>query len=328
MRKSYFGRTELEISELALGAGVTGGVLINADEATRWAVLQRAIAAGINWIDTAPAYGNGKSEEAIGRHLAALSPQPYVSTKVRLEPEDLADIPSAIERSLDQSLTRLQADHVALLQLHNHLGLAVGGRFALTAEQVLGRRGVAGTFERLREQGLIDATGLTAVGDTQTCLEVIESDRFDTAQVYYNVLNPSAAWSRVSATWRSQEFCGLLAACFRLNMGVLAIRVWAGGPLARREPPARLAVMTEGTDVENEMRCANAVHAVLGTAYGTPAQAALRFTLGNRDLSSRLIGVSSLAELDAALDAVERGPLPSEAIARLDQLWATDFYVK
>jgi D-threo-aldose 1-dehydrogenase len=328
MRKTYFGRTQYEISEITLGGGVTGGILINADEATRWAVLQRAVAGGINWIDTAPAYGEGKSEETIGRHLAALSPPPYISTKVRLEAEDLGDIPSAIERSLEQSLTRLQVDHVALLQLHNQLGTAVGNRLALSAQHVLGRGGVANTFDRLREQGLIDATGITAVGDTQTCLEVIESDRFDTAQVYYNALNPSAAWSRVSATWRPQEFCGLIGSCFRLNMGVLAIRVWAGGPLARSEMPARLSVLTEGTDVDNELRCAHAVRATLGPAYGTPAQAALRFTLGNRDLSSRVVGISGMAELEEALDAVERGPLPGEAIAKLDQLWATDFYVK
>ena len=61
MRKTAFGRTGLEISEIAFGGGVTGGILINASEATRWGALQRAVAGGINWIDTAPAYGNGAS---------------------------------------------------------------------------------------------------------------------------------------------------------------------------------------------------------------------------------------------------------------------------
>ena len=62
MRKTSFGRTGLEISEIAFGGGVTGGILINASEATRWSALQHAVAGGINWIDTAPAYGNGASE--------------------------------------------------------------------------------------------------------------------------------------------------------------------------------------------------------------------------------------------------------------------------
>jgi D-threo-aldose 1-dehydrogenase len=327
MRKTYFGRTGLEISELALGGGITGGILINANEATRWAVLQRAVEAGINWIDTAPLYGNGLSEETIGRHIAALSPQPFVSTKVRLEREDLSDIPSAIERSLEQSLKRLQLDQVALLQLHNHLGVGVGGRPAVTLQHVLGRGGVANAFDRLKEQGLVLATGITAAGDSDVCIEVIESERFDAAQIYYNALNPSAAWSRVSPKWRAQDFSGIIAACFRYNVGMLAIRVWAGGPLASAVRPEHLMVMTAGTDLDNEMRCATAIRGALGNAHGTPAQAALRCTLGNRDVATRVIGISDLAQLEEALAAAERGPLPPDAIAKLDRLWATDFYV-
>jgi aryl-alcohol dehydrogenase-like predicted oxidoreductase len=110
MRKNWLGRTGLEVSEIAFGGGVTGGILIKADEPTRISALMRAVEAGINLIDTAPLYGGGASEEAIGRHLAALEPRPYVSTKVLLEPDDLMDIRGAIERSLEQSLKRLRTD--------------------------------------------------------------------------------------------------------------------------------------------------------------------------------------------------------------------------
>jgi D-threo-aldose 1-dehydrogenase len=325
MKKSILGRTGLEISEIAFGGGVTGGILINESEATRWAALQRAVAGGINWIDTAPLYGDGTSEETIGRHLSVLSPRPQVSTKVRLDREDMADIAGAIKRSLEQSLKRLQLEQVALLQLHNQIGTAVGERAPLSTRQVLGP--VADTFDRLKEQGLIQASGISAVGSTAACLDVIESGRFDTAQIYYNAINPSAAWSRTTAEWKGQEFCGIIAACWRLNMGMLAIRVMAGGPLASPRRPDRLAMMTSDTDLDNEVRCAAAVRAALGPSYGTPAQVALRFTLGNRDLSSRVIGISELAQLDEALAAVERGPLPPEGVAKLDQLWATDFFM-
>jgi D-threo-aldose 1-dehydrogenase len=325
MRKNIFGRTGLEISEIALGGGVTGGILINANEATRWAALQRAVAGGINWIDTAPLYGNGTSEETIGRHLAVLSPRPHVSTKVRLERADLSDISGAIRRSLEQSLKRLQSERVALLQLHNQIGTAVGERPPLSTRLVLSA--VADTFDRLKEEGLIRASGLSAVGSTDACLEVIETGRFDVAQIYYNAINPSAAWSRTTADWKGQEFCGITQACWRLNMGMMAIRVMAGGPLASPRRPEGLAMMTAGTDLDNEVRCAAAVRAALGVSHGTPAQMALRFTLGNRDLSTRVVGVTDLAQLDEALAAVERGPLPPEAIAKLDRLWATDFYM-
>jgi aryl-alcohol dehydrogenase-like predicted oxidoreductase len=325
MRKSSFGRTGLEISEIAFGGGVTGGILINASEATRWAALQRAVAGGINWIDTAPLYGDGASEATIGRHLAVLSPRPHVSTKVRLDRDHMADIAGAIERSLEQSLERLQLERVALLQLHNQIGTAIGDRPSLSSRQVLGA--VADTFDRLKEQGLIQASGISAFGSTAACLQVIESGRFDAAQIYYNAINPSAAWSRTAAEWRGQDFCGLIAACWRLNMGMLAIRVMAGGPLASPRRPDRLAMMISDTDLDNEVRCAAAVRAALGSSYGTPAQVALRFTLGNRDLSSRVIGVTELDQLDEAFAAIERGPLPPEGIAKLDQLWATDFFM-
>jgi L-galactose dehydrogenase/L-glyceraldehyde 3-phosphate reductase len=326
MKKTFFGRTGLEISEIAFGGGVTGGILINAMEATRYAALQRAVAAGINWVDTAPVYGNGASEETIGRHLAVLTPRPHISTKVRLERGDMSDIAGAIRRSLEQSLKRLKSDRVALLQLHNQIGTAVGERLPLSIRQVLGQ--VADTFDQLKDEGLIQASGITATGDTEACLEVIESGRFDAAQIYYNAINPSAAWTRTAAEWRGQDFCGLIAACWRLNMGMLAIRVMAGGPLASPRRPEKLAVMTTDTDLDNEIRSAAAVRAVLGAAFGTPAQVALRFTLGNRDLASRIVGITELNQLDEALAAVERGPLPPEAIAKLDQLWANDFYMQ
>jgi L-galactose dehydrogenase/L-glyceraldehyde 3-phosphate reductase len=325
MRRNLLGRTRLLVSEIALGGGVTGGILIQGDEMTRVTALRRAVAGGINWIDTAALYGNGASEATIGRHIATLDPRPYVSTKVRIERDDMNDIPGAIERSLEASLKRLQLDSVALYQLHNQLGEAVGDRPQLTPEQVLGAGGVADTFDRLREQGLFLATGITAAGETAAILEVVESGRFDCAQVYYNAINPTAAWSRAHPSWKAQSFAGVMAACFRQNMGMLNIRLWAGGPLANPKRPERLTVFTSGTDVDNEVRCAAAVRAALGDAYGTPAQAALRFVLGNHDLSTRVIGVGALQYLDEALAAVEAGPLPPEAIVKLERLWATDF---
>jgi D-threo-aldose 1-dehydrogenase len=325
MRRTLLGRTGLEISELAFGAGVTGGILINADEATRHDALERALAAGINWIDTAPIYGNGESERAIGRHRESLSPGPHISTKVRLEAADVDDIAGAIERSLEQSLERLRTDSIALFQLHNHLGRGVGERLALTPAQVLGRGGVADTLDRLKEQGLFLASGMTVAGETAACLEVIESGRFDAAQVYYNAINPSAAWQRVPPRWRGgQDFGGVVAACRSRSMGLLNIRVWAGGVLASPHPPDRLLVMTSDTDLRNEVCCGAAVQRAL-EGINAPAQAALRFVLGNEDFASRVIGVSTIDQLDAALDALARGPLPTAVVSKLERLWANDF---
>jgi L-galactose dehydrogenase/L-glyceraldehyde 3-phosphate reductase len=327
IRKNPLGRSRLLVSEIAFGGGQTGGILIRGDEAGAVRALNRALALGINWIDTAALYGDGASEATIGRHIHSLKPQPYVSTKVRIERDQMNDIPGAIERSLEQSLKRLNLDSVALFQLHNQLGNAVGDRPVLSPEQVLRSGGVADTFDRLKEQGLFQASGMTAAGETKAILDVIVSGRFDCAQVYYNAINPSAGWSRAPKNWRAQDFSGIMAACFRQNMGTLNIRVFAGGPLAVTKRPERLAVLTSGTDLDNEMRCANAVRSALGTAYGGPAQLALRFAVGNHDFSTRIIGVGDMRDLGEAAAAVEAGPLPGEAVDKLERLWATDFKV-
>ena len=83
--------------------------------------------------------------------------------------------------------------------------------------------------------------------------------------------------------------------------------------------------MTSDTDLGNEMQCAQAVRAALGDSHGTPAQAALRFVLGNKDLASRVIGLAKLDHLSDALEAVSQGPLPTSAVSKLDVLWANEF---
>jgi aryl-alcohol dehydrogenase-like predicted oxidoreductase len=76
--------------------------------------------------------------------------------------------------------------------------------------------------------------------------------------------------------------------------------------------------------MRNEVHCGAAVQRAL-EGINTPAQAALRFVLGQADFASRVIGVSTIDQLDAALDALARGPLPTTAVSKLERLWANDF---
>ena len=86
MKYRKFGRTGLEISEIVFGGGKVGGILIDADDDTRRKAIRRALDAGINWIDTAAQYGEGRSETALGWLLGEIDDQPYLSTKFRIDP--------------------------------------------------------------------------------------------------------------------------------------------------------------------------------------------------------------------------------------------------
>src|SRR5262245_61879102 len=102
MEQRILGRTGLRVSVVALGAGPVPALLTGDDHAAQQAVLARALEAGINWFDTAPGYGDGRSEANLGRALGALGArgQVHVATKVRLGPADLGDVPGAVTRSV------------------------------------------------------------------------------------------------------------------------------------------------------------------------------------------------------------------------------------
>ena len=323
MHTRRFGRTGLQVSELAFGGGYVGGLLILADDATRRRALARAFAAGINWIDTAPLYGQGRSEEALGWLLAEFGERPYLSTKVNLDTAKLHDIPGEIERSIHASLKRLRRESVDLLQLHN----PIAARPVSGAVRMIGLDDAlhaADGLERMKSQGLTRFIGLTALGETPAVIRAIDSGRFDTAQVYYNLLNPSAARAMPSA-WSGHDFSGVIAACKRHDVGIMNIRVLASGVLASDARHGREVVITESADLDTEQRRAASVFKALGSSYGTRAQTAVRFALANPDLATVVVGLAELGHLEEALAAQAKGPLPAEAIARLESVYTRRF---
>lgn len=323
MKHRTFGRTGIKVSEVIFGAGSVGGILIHKGDATKRGAIRRALAGGINWIDTAAQYGDGKSEEALGWLLPEAGATPYLSTKFGLDVENLQDIPAQIEQRLRGSLARLKRKSVDVLQLHNRIGSKPGGR-VMTVEQILGKGGVADGLDRLREKGLIRHMGITAIGEAASVCEVIRSGRFDSAQVYYNVLNPSAARSMPKA-WTGHDLNGIIDACRANNVAVMAIRIFAAGVIATDERTGRESVLTANTSVAEDERKARAVFEAIGDDQGTRGQIALRFVLSNPDVSCAVIGSAELQHIDEALQAAEMGPLPPRELARLDALYESDF---
>jgi aryl-alcohol dehydrogenase-like predicted oxidoreductase len=318
-----FGRTGMKLSLLGFGCGAVGGLMVRGDPLDQERTIARAIAAGVNYFDTAVQYGDGESEKNLGRVLGRLKPATaIVGTKVRLPSADFARIAQAVAISLEGSLRRLQLDRVDIFHLHNAITEHGGGE-ALGVRQVLNE--VVPVFERLREQGKTRFLGLTAIGDTAALHRLIDSGAFHSAQVVYNMLNPSAAIA-LPPNYPAQDYGRLFDHTAAAGVGVVGIRVLAGGALsgaAERHPIAGPAPEPIGSAAVYETDVARARRLMPLENEGfaaTLTEAAIRFALSHPAMGTILVGMATPQQFEHALAAVEQGPLPSAAFDRLAQL--------
>ena len=321
MERRKLGRTGLDISVLTFGCGAVGGLMTRGAPADQERAVARAIEAGVNHFDTAVAYGNGASEQNLGRVLARLRPNVIVSTKVRV-PAERPDIGAAIAASLDGSLARLRLERVDIFHLHNAIS-ETGGGPALSVAQVLGEAVPA--LERLRQQGKIRFLGLTGVGDTSALHKAIDARVFDSAQVVYNMLNPSAAVA-LPASYPAQDYARLFDRTQAAGVGVVAIRVLAGGALsgsAERHPVASPPPDPIGSAMRHDADIARARRLMPLVSEGFAAsltEAATRFAISQPAVGTILVGMATPQQFEDALAAAEKGPLPQAALDRLSVL--------
>jgi aryl-alcohol dehydrogenase-like predicted oxidoreductase len=321
MQLRVFGRTGMQLSVLGFGCGAVGGLMVRGDAADQERTVARAIAAGVNYFDTAVQYGNGQSEANLGRVLRKLKPADVVvGTKVRVQPGEA--IAGAVTTSLESSLARLGLDRVDIFHLHNPI-TETGGGSALSVRQVLDE--VVPAFERLREQGKIRFLGITALGETAALHQVIDANAFDSAQVVYNMLNPSAA-VELPANYPAQDYGRLFDHTKAAGVGVVGIRVLAGGALsgsAERHPIAGPApepigsAMNYDADVDRARRL---LPLVKEGFCATLTEAATRFAISHPAMSTILVGMATPQQFEDALAAVQKGPLPRAALDRLSAL--------
>src|SRR3954451_8885702 len=193
MRYRELGRTGLQVSEIGVGAwGIGGAMIVNgapgsygrADDAEAIQMLHWAFEQGINFVDTAPAYGFGHSEELIGQAVKGRRDKVIIETKVgehHVNGQQAWDFsPAFVRRALDESLRRLQTDYVDLYVLH----LPMGG--GATVEQALEAIGTA------RDTGKARVVG-ASIYDNAMGLELIRSGQCAVIQQAINLLQPEAA---------------------------------------------------------------------------------------------------------------------------------------
>lgn len=320
MELRVFGRTGMKLSALGFGCGAVGGFMVRGDAASQERTVARALNVGVNYFDTAVQYGNGDFEKNLGGILRKLKPTNVaVGTKIRLQPDEFGRIADAVAMSLEGSLSRLGLDRVDIFHLHNPITKA-GGGLALTVQQVLGD--VVPAFERMRQQGKIRFLGITAVGDTAELQQVVDHGAFDSAQVVYNMLNPSAG-ENLPANYPAQDYGRLFDRTKAAGTGVVGIRVLAGGALsgsserhaiASPAPDPIGSAMTYDADVERARRLMPLVKEGFAASL---TEAATRFALSHPAMGTILVGMASPEQFEDALAAVQKGPLPAAALDRL-----------
>ena len=189
VRRVVFGDTGLEISRLALGGFPFGGV----NRARSWdpwspegrktaiATIHRALDLGINYVDTAPSYGDGNSESIFGEVMRTRREECVLATKVGWQGLDKA----AVMGSVRASLRRLQTDHVDVVQIH-------GGMYSQEDYEHIMNGGPLDALRELRENGETRFIGLTAE-EPWTARPFLRSGTFDMVQLAYNLIYQSAA---------------------------------------------------------------------------------------------------------------------------------------
>jgi aryl-alcohol dehydrogenase-like predicted oxidoreductase len=321
MRYRKLGRTGFEVSEVGFGAwGIGGKQWLGTDDDEGVRSLRRAIELGLNFVDTALAYGDGHSEQLVGRVVREMKHNIFVATKV--PPKNLLwpahpgiGIDQVfpyeyIVRSTETSLKHLGLDTIDLQQLH------------VWNPEWIAREEWRRAFEDLKKSGKVRAVGIS-INEHQpdSALELVETGLIDTVQVIYNIFDQTPRRN-------------LFPLCRARNIGVLA-RV----PL---DEGALTGAITEDTKfVEGEFRwfyfrgdrkrqVAERVAALRRDLAGVPgplAEIALQFCLSEPAVSTVIPGMRHVQNAESSCRVSDRGPLSEETLKVLERhAWNKNFY--
>jgi aryl-alcohol dehydrogenase-like predicted oxidoreductase len=321
VKYNQLGRTGLYVSEIALGTMTFGG---NAD-AGMWkaigalqqdevdAIVGRALASGVNFIDTADVYSFGESERLLGQSLQNLGVKRsdvIIATKVYGEmgpgTNDRGASRGHIMDSVQKSLERLQTDHIDLYQIH--------GTDPVTPIDETLR-----ALDDLTRQGLVRYVGVSnwqawRIAKALGISEARDYARFETLQAYYSIAGRDL----------ERELVPLM------NSEKVGLMVWsplAGGYLSGKYSPGgegagdgrRASFDFPPIDRTRADACVEVMREVGKARGASPARVALAWLLAKPHVMSVIIGAKTIEQLDDNLAAVDL-QLTSEEVGQLDQV--------
>jgi aryl-alcohol dehydrogenase-like predicted oxidoreductase len=320
MRYRKLGRTGFEIGDIGYGAwGIGGRQWLGGDDEEALRALRTAIDLGLNFIDTALAYGDGHSERLAGNAVRAAGRRVYVATKA--PPKNGWPVPPGADlsqvypheyvvESVERSLQNLGLDAIDVFQLHVW-------NAEWTAREEWRR-----TAEDLKRSGKIRAFGISVKRHhPETALEAVATGLVDTVQVLYNVFDQSAE-------------ARLFPLCRERNVGVIARVPLDEGALTGAigestvfEPSEFRSSYFRGDRKKQVAERVAALQSDLAGVEGTLPEIALRFTLSHPAVSTSIPGMRRAEHARANCAASDKGPLDPAVLAILRRhVWDRNFY--
>jgi len=302
MEYRELGRTGLAVSRLGLGGLFVSKVGGPYEQAR--AAVHRAIELGINYLDTAPGYLD--SEEVLGRALADVDAPLVLSTKLGGRPQPFnAQDPDQLYASFEESLRLLGRDYVDMLIIHEP---DRPGQYDWWVDKASFDGPVMDVLAQLRDQGRIGYLGLGGTTAYELA-RIIRTGKFDVVLTAFNY----------SLLWREAEI-EVLPAAVEQGMGIIAGSPLQQGALSRRydDQVRHGAPWLSKPRREQYLK----LYALLDELEMPIAELAMRFVLSNPAVDTVLTGARSALEVEQNVATLDKGPLPSDVLARLDEIAA------
>jgi aryl-alcohol dehydrogenase-like predicted oxidoreductase len=310
MQKQRLGRTELEITPVGVGAWAIGGGGTwgwgDQDDADSVAAIHRAVERGVNWIDTAPAYGLGRSEEVVGRAVKGLSDPPFIFSKCGSDPVEGGTEPRLkakwVRQLCEDSLRRLQVEAIDLYQVH----------WPDPDEDI--EEGWA-TLAELKAEGKLRHIGASN-------FSVAQLERAEAIAPVESLQPPYSLISRAVED-------SILPWCLEHDTGVIVYSPMASGLLSGRMTKERVAALPandfrshvesfEEPALSRNLALADRL-AAIGARHGTSAGAvAIAWTLRNPAVTAAIVGFRRPDQVDDLVPSAGELELTDEDLAAIE----------
>ncbi len=306
------------VSTLTLGGGGLGMLWGQTTFDECVATVRAAVDAGINLLDLAPRYGDGKAESVVGAAFGGRLPAGVrVTTKCNLGNPPIARIERILRQSIESSLRLLQTDRIDLFFLHSNI--VPDGHPMWANKDAIERftpypmftDHVRPLFEKFVKEGLIGAWGITGIGQPDAILAVLRQGPAPAAvQCIANLLDSPGGLKFYEGPSKARE---IMAVARAQGIGVMGIRAVQAGALTAEIDRALPAAHPEVLDYAR----AAGFRALCAEIGENPAVIAHRYALGQA-IDTLVLGVKNRLELAECVAAAAAGPLPADLVARVD----------